>query len=461
MVTFKIQVLQSLEKFRRIHVRDKFLLAAGTSGMVQRLICTALGFLTTGLLTRMLGRDAFGAWATLSVLPQWIALADLGIGQSLSIKLGHLFGSNDNRTSRILIWSAFWTQLVIVLVCAGVILVITSNLEITRFFIKIDSVTAEDLNKALLWLALGTVLTLPFRSYTGILMARQRPVDCAVLGIASAAIVFLATLVAYKASIHLLEYSAVFTFASFISCIVGLVWLFRFRFPELWKPFEVDWVEGRKLTAVGFIYFLGGITWVINSTVDSLMLARMVGPGVVTDYNLTLKLFTLSSLITTVAGSGLASAYAEAVGRRDIAWIRSRYRVTIRSAAAAGLVSSITIGLATPWAVSLWSGGEAKPNPLMIVGFTFWFAIFPMNQMIAFVLSGLNRANDMLRVGLVTTAINIPITYLLIKTLGGSGAAVGTGIAIFFAGVIYAHRKVQCAFQILDREFSLSSDSLN
>lgn len=440
-----------IAKFGRIHVRDKFLLAAGSSGMVQRLIGTALGFLTTGLLARMLGREAFGAWATLCLLPQWIALADLGIGQSLSIKLGQLFGANDHRTSRILIWSAFWTQLVIGLACAGVIWIVASQLQISDFFSGIDTITSADLNKAFLWLALGTVLTLPFRSYTGILMARQRPFDCAILGIVSAAIIFLATLVAFKASANIVEYSAIFTIASFVTCFVGLVWLFRFRFPELWKPFDLDWVEGRKLTGVGFVYFLGGITWVINATVDSLMLARMVGPGAVTDYNLTLKLFTLTSLITSVAGTGLVSAYAEAFGRRDLAWIHSRYRFTVRWAAIAGVISSIVVGLLTPWIVQIWSGGAARPPLGMIACFVLWFAIFPINQMIAFTLSGLNRAKEMLHVGIAITAINIPATYFSIRLFGESGAAAGTALSILIAGVLLAHLKLKSIFKQLSK----------
>lgn len=434
----------------RTHGRDKFLLTAGSTGIIQRLAGTGLGFLTTGLLTRLLGREDFGIWATLSVLPQWIALADLGINQSLTTRLGHLFGANDDATSRRLIWSGFWTQFLIACAASALVAAAIIFLPVARIFGSFPSLTPSELQQIMLWLALGTLLTMPFRGHNGILLARQRPVDSAVLGIFGSVVLLLMTFMASRFSVDVRGYSILFTLTTLGCCLVGTVWLFGFRSPQLWGPFDIDWNEGKSLTKVGFIYFLGGVTWILNSTLDSLMLANMVGPGAVTDYNLTLKLFSLTSLLGSVAGSGLLPAYAEALGRGDIAWIKSRYRFTMRSACVAGLISSVAVGLATPWVAHLWSGGQAKPSWWMIAGFTFWFTIFPINTMIAFVLAGLNRAKEMLHVGLLTTVINIPVSYCLIHFFGASGAAAGIGIAIFLAGVVYAHRKVLASFRDIE-----------
>ena len=454
MEKLKALVSQGTARYRRIHGRDRFLLAAGSSGMIHRLAATALGFVTTGILTRLLGRDLFGVWATLSVLPQWVALADLGIGQSLSTKLGRLFGENDHRSSRLLIWSAFWTQLLMALAFSAVIYLTTLHLDVSRLFSGMPPVEKSELNSALLWLALGTVLTLPFRNYGNILMARQRPIDSAALGIFGSAAMLAITLAASYASAGISGYSAAFTLTSFATCVVGLTWLFRFRAPELWKPFEVDWKEGGNLTKVGLVFFFGGITWTINSTFDSMMLAKLVGPGAVTDFNLTLKLFGLTGLLTSVAGTGLSSAYAEAFGRRDLAWIKSRYSFTLKIAVSSGLAISLVVGLMAPWVIDFWSGGAAKPSIAMIASFVFWFAVFPVNQMIAFALAGLNRPKEMLYIGIFTTVINVPLTFVLILTFGESGAALGMGAALLIAGVFYAHRKIMASLRSMEGQFS-------
>lgn len=428
---------------QRVHTRDRFLFTAGTAGMIQRIAATGLGFITTGIVTRMLGRETYGAWATLSAIPAWLILADVGIYQSLTTRLGHLFGCNDTQKSSILIWSAFWCQFALSITLTLALLLVWNFLPFERIFAGDIGISPTQLKSTCLWIVLGTLLTLPLRSYPGILMSRQRPVDNAFLNILTPTLVLIITYVGYKNSAGISTYAAISNLTFFFSYVIGLIWVFRFRFPELFHPFQIDWKSGLELSRSGFVFFLGGVTWSINSTADSLMLARLVGAGPVADYNLTFKLFTTTSLLTSVAGSGLVFAYAEARGRGDISWIESRYNFTIKMAAVAGLVSATMVGLIAPWAIDLWSGGHSQPSSAMVWNFAIWFTFFPIQQMIAFLMAGLNRPKDMFHVGIATALINIPISYLFIKTFGASGASAGSAIALLVGGIIYGHSKVR------------------
>lgn len=445
--------LRRVLSFGSLHGRDKFLLKAGSSGLIQRLLTTALTLIPTALLTRALGAEVFGIWIALSILPQWLSLTDSGIGSSLTIKLSAHFADGDWKAASTLVWSAFWTQATIATAVMVSVVIALQHFGISWMF-KSPPANEDIITASAILLACTTIICLPLRQYAVVLSAYQRPIDNAFLGLIGPILIACASLAVYFRELNLFQYTVLFCTANILQCFVGSFWIFGVRFKELWKPMNFKWPVGWNLTKTGFIFFLGGITWIVNSTADSILLSRLVGPSATTDYNLCLRLFSFTSLATGLLGSGLIPAYAEAKAKQDWSWIRARFRHSLLVSVIIGIIAAGITSIAARWVIDLWAGGVSKPSLGLILNFAAWFMIFPINQVIAFLLSGLERPKDMLRIGIGIMALNIPLTYLLIHWFGVSGAVAGSAIALLIFGVAYPIRIIN---RILDEKEAPSS----
>jgi O-antigen/teichoic acid export membrane protein len=305
----------------------------------------------------------------------------------------------------------------------------------------------------------GTLLILPLRNYTNVLLANRLVKDSTLLLILQSVLLTASAFIAYGLRLGIVGYSLAYLLAFYLVAIIGWIRVFKVHLPSFWKPLTLDFPIGLELLKSGIFFALSSLTLILNSSFDNLILAKFYGPGAVVDYSFPVRLFGFTLVLSMLAGGSLSSAYTQALGQNKISWIRKRYR---GSMIVGGFISTALCLLLVPFAghvIRVWSVGTSQPNMLMIMSVAFWFVVTGFYQPTSFLMNGLYRAKDTLKVGIASVIINIPATLIGLKLFGPPGAPLGSATATLLAGVVWSHYLCERAIQEAEQN-SFREDSV-
>lgn len=440
-------------KFAALVGEDRFLIKSAVAGLIYKLASIGCGIATTAIAARMLGRDDLGIWLTLTAITTWLSLADGGIGQSLLNRLSFYYGQKNPEGVINALWSGQWLQFALTVSLSLVFLISSRYIDFASLMFS-EGVSAQT-QQVFIILTIGTLLILPLKNYSSLLTSHQFVKENALLLILQSVLLTLAAAVAYYGRFGIVGYSVVYLTAFYLVAFIGWIRIFTVHFPSYWRPLTLSFRLGIDLLKKGLFFALSSMALVLNSSFDNLILAKFYGPGAVVDYNFPVRLFGFTLILAMLAGGNLASAYTQALGRKDISWIKSRYK---GSMIFGGLLSLVLCAALIPFTgliVRIWSVGTSKPDLLMIVSVACWFIVTGFYQPTAFLMNGLYRATDTLKVGLLSVAINIPASLIGMKIFGPAGAPMGSGVATLLAGVFWAHHLCKKAIRVEEERLVL------
>ena len=83
------------------------------TGLAGRGVAILVSFFSIPLTVRYLGAERYGAWVTISTAMAWIALADLGLGNSLTNAVSEGYAKENNKLAGDYVAAGFWSLVVI------------------------------------------------------------------------------------------------------------------------------------------------------------------------------------------------------------------------------------------------------------------------------------------------------------------------------------------------------------
>lgn len=425
-------------KFATLAGEDRFLIKSAIGGLVYKVASIACSIATTAIAARLLGREDLGIWLALTAVTSWISLADGGIGQSLLNRLSFYFGQNDKEGAINVLWSGQWLQFILTAGLSILVIIISINFDISSLIFS-GHISNNNTQKVFIILAVGTLLILPLRNFSSLLISHRFIKENTLLAILQSVSLTIASIFALHFHLGIIGYAILYLAAFFLVTLVGWVRIFKVHLPSYWKPLTLNLKLGAELLKSGIFFALSSMALILNSSFDNVILAKFYGPGAVVDYNFPVRLYGFTLVVAMLAGGNLASAYTQALGRNDIAWIRKRYRGSMIFGGSVSLVLCLALIPFTSSIIRVWSVGTSKPDLLMIVSVACWFTVTGFYQPTAFLMNGLYRAKDTLKVGILSVLINIPATLIGLKMLGPAGAPIGSGMATLLAGVFWSH----------------------
>jgi O-antigen/teichoic acid export membrane protein len=419
----------SADKLPARRARSRFILAGAASSFAARAIGAATAFLAVPLTISYLGPECYGAWIAITSLLAWLSITDLGLSNGLANAITEATGRNDSA----LIRTHFANGLLLLslLAAAGAIatlFIIPAVPWVALFNLTSPSARAE-ICAAIEAAILIFLAQLPLTIVPKLFLALQQA-GIANLWSATANLCALAALLVvtrFHAGLVVLVLAV--TGARCIVNLASLVWLLTTR-PAL-RPSLSDLAPGlmpRLLHTGGKFFAIQLIALIVFET-DNLLVGHYLGAARIPEYNLTYKLFTYAALPQTLAFFYLWTAYAEAIARRDIAWVRNTFRAACRAnlalTAAAALAATL---LATPF-IRWWTAGAVTPHQPLILWLAAWSLINAITNPSACLLAAASRLTAQILYSAAAALTNIPLSIYLINLWGIQGAIAGTVIS--------------------------------
>ena len=400
------------------------------SGVANRMIGVVVSFLSVPLTIGYLGPERYGAWTLISSLLAWLNLADLGIGNGLTNAIAGALGSERPDLVRAHISTAFAALGITALIIGAFIAVIWPMFDWVHIF-NVQSASAQsEIGPALAAAIAIFLLSFPLSVISRTFIASQNGKVANYWAAAGNVLSLLALFVVTKTEGGLLLLVLAVSGTGLVVQLASGLWLFTGFRPEFSPQLSsVRRESAREIMTVGVQFFFIQIVALSIFQTDGLLIAHFLGAADVPAYSLTYKLFEFTSLLQTTMFGYLWVAYAEAISRGDIDWVRKTFRRTLAFSLGSTLTAMIPlIFIAQPF-IRIWTRGSVIPPFDLILWMAAWSMINAFCSPIACLLAAASQMKTQLVYGTAVAVANLFLSIFLIQRWGASGAIAGTVIA--------------------------------
>jgi O-antigen/teichoic acid export membrane protein len=203
---------------------------------------------------------------------------------------------------------------------------------------------------------------------------------------------------------------------------------------------------GRVGVAVFGLQIISSITFFS----DPILLGVVLGPEAVAELAVPARLFNMVSLAVSVVTVPLWPAYADAIARGDIGWVRRTLRRSLVIALCISCAGSATIVLLHRPILHLWMGPEFSASLWMIVGLGMWCIVESTGNAVGMFLNASNKFR--LQLWLASLLLVVSLTMRTLAAMWFGQAAVPFASVIAYLGCVLI--PVLALMRRILREFS-------
>jgi O-antigen/teichoic acid export membrane protein len=398
-------------------------MATGLPAYGVQLVC---GLLLVTLAWRALGAEGFGLWAAITASAPLIALADLGVSFALVNLVASAMSQDDPAAVRRAVAMAIAVSSATALLLAAVLLVAYVEVDWAAWF-NLPANTRYAPGLAVVAYAGCRLLLLPLavvgKLRTGL---QENFVNNAwdALGVLLSLGLFYLAARAEAGLPVLLLASTAGPLVAAIGNWVGLAG--RSVVP---RPADLRADQLRPLLRLGLLFFTLNLSTLLATAGDNLVSVRLLGASATAELAVANKIFTVGQAVLNVAFIPLWPAFADAIARRDVSWVRRARALGLAGSCGAGIVMSAILLLGANWAVSLWLGPAARLSPELLWANAVWLVLQSFGVVAAMFLNGATVVRFQIVQALSFGVLAFGLKLILAPHFGAAGIVWATDIA--------------------------------
>lgn len=369
---FRFQPFDINEPDGRTKERYRRILLSYAASFAAKMITIATMLISTPLTLHYLGVERFGLWMTISSLIVVAGFADFGIGNGLLNVIAEANGRDDREIAKRAVTSSVVLLAIIGLVVALVFTIIYHGLDWGYLLSISVKESAAEAGQAVAVLVGCLAVSLPLLTAQRVQAGYQDGFQASLWQGIGSIFMLAGTLIAIyeQAGLPWLVMAA----AGGPVVAMGLNWIHQFFFVRRWllpTMIYIEWKMARRIAKTGALCAWFQLMGFVSMAADNLIISHFFGAEAVGSYAVMAKLLS-GLLVAQMLSAALWPAFAEAIERGDLDWVRKTFRRTLVLFTAYGLISALVMGVASFWIIRVWIGTEMEPSPLMALGFALW-----------------------------------------------------------------------------------------
>ena len=401
-----------------------------TWSAVFKIVMTLATLVTTRALFDLLGAEAYGAWSLIVSLQSWILLCDLGIGKGMRNHIARSLALGRITEARAVIASAYALFALICLALTALAIPVILTLDWQRV-LNLQAITAPELTAAVaasLIFALGALWAGLISQVCGALQRSALPAGFSAL---NTTLFMVTTLALAAGGARSIAFIVAIQGALTLLCHGLLTARLLAERPDLRPGRLRPGAQAPALLSAGARFFVLQCAMLVIFATDRLLIARLIGPGQIAQYDMVYKLFSLLITCHVLVVSPLWSAFTDAFHRGEFGWIRRAMMGQLRLVVLSG-AAALTLAALAPRIIAIWIGPDLRIDPALPWTMAL-FAIFLMwNNLFGALLNGIGALRAQIISAAIGAALNIPLSILLVRYLGAgvSGIVLATAASI-------------------------------
>lgn len=400
--------------------------------MIARFIGIAVQVATVPLALGYLGTEKYGLWMAMASLIGFLHLSDLGVGNAaICLVASKKASGNDNELRDFLFYAIKFLSLVALAVfLIGTALVYF--LDWTAIFNSRDTILRSDLNLGMMVLLGLFCVSLPLSIAQQARLGLQEGHKNAVFNSTGQLmnLGLLCVVISLELDLHWLIAASMTGTALMHLC--NLVFLIsRLEIHENAKQYLKS-PHLPLLLKRGGAFFILQLTTLVSYQSDVVIVSHFLSPEFVSEYSVTLKYFTLPTMILSFFYVGMWPAYSDAFARNDKKWIVRFFWKSFRISLFVSISVAFVLFLFSGWFIPFWTKGAIVPGTKLVWGMMCWGVLTSLGGSLGTLLNGLGLLKFQNITMSIAAVCNISLSIFLVRKIGVSGPVWGSNIVLIF-----------------------------
>ena len=402
-----------------------------------------LTLISAPIMLHHVDRADYGVLLTLTSIVGWVGYMDVGLGNGLRNKLPEFFAKGDFHSAKKIVSSCYVTLAIYVALIIVIFLMVSPFVD---WLGVLNSPTSDagEIRGLTNVVFIAFCIQFLFGLINSILFAYQMPAFQSLFTFVGQFIALIALVIqVYVFDVtSVLQIGAVNSMIPPLVLFLGSIGLFRTKLKEIAPSFKLfEFKSVGSILSLGLKFFVLQMITIVLFQANSIIIARVVSPEAVVEYNLAFKYVSLLTMIFTIVITPVWSATTDAYVRKDFAWINKTISLS-RKVCIASIFIGVLMVLASKFVYGIWLGkGTIDINYSTTSLILLYISFEMLYKVYGTIINGTGKVFAQIILTGVIAIIYIPLAILLGKLFGLSGVLIAN--AIVFA-LNYLWSKVQC-----------------
>lgn len=392
------------------------------ASLILKCVCIAISLQMVPLTICYVNSEQYGIWLTLSSLVNWLAYFDFGLAHGFRNRFAEAKAQGDMLLARRYLSTIY----VILGLLFFFIFIITIGIN---FFLNwseilnVDTSLNEELHLVFILLSCFFCLNMIANVYTTMLMADQKPALVSFILFLGQLFSFVTVYIMTKTvdgSLVNLAFAI-----SGVPCLVLIVISFiMFRATQTKKMSPsfrfVDFSLTKDLLGLGAQFFVIMLSMLFVYQFINIVISRIEGPEVVTQYNIAFRYFSVLSMVAIIFLTPFWSAFTDAYAKKDFEWMKKVQRklelmwLICIPIVAVMLLFSDSI-------YSLWIGNSVSISFSMSLSVALYVLFSVLGNVYMYLVNGIGKVRIQLIIYLLFAIISVPLLNMSCRYYGVEG----------------------------------------
>lgn len=402
-----------------------------------------LTLISAPIMLHHVDRADYGVLLTLTSIVGWVGYMDVGLGNGLRNKLPEFLAKGDFHSAKKIVSSCYVTLAIYVALIIVIFLMVSPFVD---WLGVLNSPTSDagEIRGLTNVVFIAFCIQFLFGLINSILFAYQMPAFQSLFTFVGQFIALIALVIqVYVFDVtSVLQIGAVNSMIPPLVLFLGSIGLFRTKLEEIAPSFKLfEFKSVGSILSLGLKFFVLQMITIVLFQANSIIIARVVSPEAVVEYNLAFKYVSLLTMIFTIVITPVWSATTDAYVRKDFAWINKTISLS-RKVCIASIFIGVLMVLASKFVYGIWLGkGTIDINYSTTSLILLYISFEMLYKVYGTIINGTGKVFAQIILTGVIAIIYIPLAILLGKLFGLSGVLIAN--AIVFA-LNYLWSKVQC-----------------
>ena len=402
-----------------------------------------LTLISAPIMLHHVDRADYGVLLTLTSIVGWVGYMDVGLGNGLRNKLPEFLAKGDFHSAKKIVSSCYVTLAIYVALIIVIFLMVSPFVD---WLGVLNSPTSDagEIRGLTNVVFIAFCIQFLFGLINSILFAYQMPAFQSLFTFVGQFVALIALVI----QVYVFDVTSVLQIGAVNSIIPPLVlfWgsigLFRTKLKEIAPSFKLfEFKSVGSILSLGLKFFVLQMITIVLFQANSIIIARVVSPEAVVEYNLAFKYVSLLTMIFTIVITPVWSATTDAYVRKDFEWINKSLSFS-RKVCIASIFIGVLMVLASKFVYGMWLGRGSIDINYSTTGLILLYISFEMlYKVYGTIINGTGKVFAQIILTGIIAIIYIPLAIFLGNLCGLSGVLIAN--TIVFA-LNYVWSKLQC-----------------
>ena len=316
-----------------------------------------LTLISAPIMLHHVDRADYGVLLTLTSIVGWVGYMDVGLGNGLRNKLPEFLAKGDFHSAKKIVSSCYVTLAIYVALIIVIFLMVSPFVD---WLGVLNSPTSDagEIRGLTNVVFIAFCIQFLFGLINSILFAYQMPAFQSLFTFVGQFVALIALVI----QVYVFDVTSVLQIGAVNSIIPPLVlfWgsigLFRTKLKEIAPSFKLfEFKSVGSILSLGLKFFVLQMITIVLFQANSIIIARVVSPEAVVEYNLAFKYVSLLTMIFTIVITPVWSATTDAYVRKDFEWINKTLSFS-RKVCIASIFIGVLMVLASKFVYGMWLG---------------------------------------------------------------------------------------------------------